>query len=93
MGVPARRRKPALAGLRFWAARSGLQRPAVALRELQGAGPVLTATLLAYVPELVETDSLQLSVLIGVAPFARDSGRSHRTRHVRGGRAIVRRVL
>ena len=63
------------------------------LRQLPGAGPVLTATLLAYVPELGEIDSPQLSALIGVAPFARDSGRSHRPRQVRGGRGIVRRVL
>lgn len=70
-----------------------LRRKAERLRELQGAGPVLTATLLAYVPELGEIESPQLSALVGVAPFARDSGRSHRTRHVRGGRSVVRHVL
>lgn len=70
-----------------------LHRKAARLRELQGAGPVLTATLLAYVPELGEIESPQLSALIGVAPFARDSGRSHHARHVRGGRGVVRHVL
>jgi len=70
-----------------------LRRKAARLRELQGAGPVLTATLLAYVPELGDIEDPQLSALIGVAPFAHDSGRTHRIRHVRGGRAIVRRVL
>lgn len=70
-----------------------LRRKATRLRELKGAGPVLTATLLAYVPELGEIESPQLSALIGVAPFARDSGRSHHARHVRGGRGVVRRVL
>ncbi|MEO5960910.1 MAG: transposase [Opitutaceae bacterium] len=70
-----------------------LRRKATRLRELQGAGPVLTATLLAYVPELGEIEAPQLSALVGVAPFARDSGRSHRTRHVRGGRGVVRHVL
>jgi len=70
-----------------------LRRKATRLRELQGAGPVLTATLLAYVPELGEIESPQLSALVGVAPFARDSGRSHRARHVRGGRGVVRHVL
>jgi transposase len=70
-----------------------LRRKAARLRELKGAGPVLTATLLAYVPELGEIESSQLSALIGVAPFARDSGRSHRARHVRGGRGVVRTVL
>jgi len=70
-----------------------LRRKAARLRELQGAGPVLTATLLAHVPELGEIESPQLSALIGVAPFAHDSGRRHRARHVRGGRAVVRHVL
>jgi transposase len=70
-----------------------LRRKAARLRELKGAGPVLAATLLAYVPELGEIESPQLSALIGVAPFARDSGRSHRARHVRGGRGVVRHVL
>lgn len=70
-----------------------LRRKAARLRELQGAGPVLTATLLAHVPELGEIESPQLSALIGVAPFAHDSGHSHRARHVRGGRAVVRHVL
>ena len=70
-----------------------LRRKAARLRELQGAGPVLVATLLAYVPELGEINSAQLSALIGVAPFARDSGHTHRPRHVRGGRGVVRHVL
>ena len=70
-----------------------LRRKAERLRELKGAGPVLTATLLAYVPELGDIASPQLSALIGVAPFARDSGRSQRARHVRGGRGAVRHVL
>ncbi|MGH8020366.1 MAG: transposase, partial [Opitutaceae bacterium] len=61
----------------------------VTLRELQGVGPVLAATLLAYVPELGQIDSPQLSALIGVAPFARDSGRILRPRHMRGGRAVT----
>jgi transposase len=45
------------------------------------------------VPELGQIDSAQLSALIGVAPFARDSGQTFRARHVRGGRAVVRHVL
>lgn len=63
------------------------------LRQLKGVGPVLAATLLAYVPELGQIEDKSLSALIGVAPFARDSGQSHRPRHVRGGRAVVRHVL
>jgi transposase len=70
-----------------------LRGKAARLRELQGVGPVLAATLLAYVPELGQIDSAQLSALIGVAPFARDSGQTSRKRHVRGGRRAVRNVL
>jgi transposase len=63
------------------------------LQQMQGVGPVLAATLLAYVPELGQIESAQLSALLGVAPFARDSGTSSKRRHVRGGRAVVRHVL
>ena len=70
-----------------------LRGKAARLRELKGVGPVLAATLLAYVPELGQIDSAQLSALIGVAPFARDSGKTSRPRHVRGGRGVVRHVL
>jgi transposase len=70
-----------------------LRGKAARLRELQGVGPVLAATLLAYVPELGQIDAAQLAALVGVAPFARDSGSSQRARHVRGGRGVVRHVL
>lgn len=70
-----------------------LRGKAARLRQLKGAGPVLAATLLAYVPELGAIEAPQLSALIGVAPFACDSGQSQRKRQVRGGRAVVRPVL
>jgi transposase len=63
------------------------------LQQMQGVGPVLAATLLAYVPELGEIESAQLSALLGVAPYARDSGTNSRPRHIRAGRAVVRHVL
>ena len=63
------------------------------LRELKGVGPVLAATLLAYVPELGTVPDNTISALVGVAPYARDSGKTNRPRHVRGGRAAVRHVL
>jgi transposase len=63
------------------------------LRQLKGVGPVLAATLLAYVPELGKIEDKSLSCLIGVAPFARDSGKGEARRRVRGGRATVRHVL
>jgi len=63
------------------------------LRQIKGVGPVLAATMLAYVPELGQISDRQLSALLGVAPYAKDSSQSSRPRHVRGGRHIVRRVL
>lgn len=70
-----------------------LRGKAARLRQLKGVGPVLAATLLAYVPELGQIEDKSLSALVGVAPFARDSGKASRARHVRGGRAVVRHVL
>jgi len=63
------------------------------LQQVKGVGPVLAATLLAHVPELGQIDSAKLSVLVGVAPFANDSGSARMARHIRGGRAVVRKVL
>jgi transposase len=70
-----------------------LNKKAARLRELKGVGPVLCATLLAYVPELGTIEDKSLSALIGVAPYARDSGKTNRKRFIRGGRAVVRHVL
>lgn len=70
-----------------------LRQKAARLQEMKGVGPVLAATLLAYVPELGKIESAKLSALIGVAPHPDDSGTTPRPRHVRGGRAQVRHVL
>jgi transposase len=58
-----------------------------------GAGPVLSHTLLALVPEIDQTDRRELASLIGVAPFDDDSGKRRGKRTIWGGRAEVRRVL
>jgi transposase len=63
------------------------------LQQIKGVGPVLAATLLAYVPELGKIESNPLSALIGVAPHPKDSGKTRAPRHVRGGRSQVRHVL
>lgn len=70
-----------------------LQAKAQRLQLVQGVGPVLAATLLAHVPELGTMSDKTLSALIGVAPYAKDTGTLHRPRHIRGGRHTVRRVL
>lgn len=63
------------------------------LQEMKGAGPVLAATLLAYLPELGTLPDPTISALVGVAPHAKDSGHARFPRHIRGGRAAVRHVL
>lgn len=58
-----------------------------------GIGPSTTRTLLAELPELGTLNRKQIAALVGVAPFARDSGtlKGHRT--IWGGRAPVRCAL
>lgn len=63
------------------------------LRELCGVGPVLAATLIAYLPELGRLDGKVISSLIGVAPHPKDSGRRRGRRSVAAGRGCVRHVL
>src|SRR3954447_7430076 len=63
------------------------------LRSIPGLGPVSSLTLIAALPELGSLDGGKLSALVGLAPFADDSGTRRGGRHVRGGRAVVRRVL
>jgi transposase len=63
------------------------------LRSIPGIGPVVSRTLLASLPELGTTDGGRLSALAGLAPYARDSGTLKGGRHIRGGRAEVRRAL
>lgn len=66
---------------------------AAALQTVSGIGPVTTASLLAYVPELGRLDRRQIAALVGVAPYNTDSGQTCGPRRIRGGRARIRRVL
>lgn len=70
-----------------------LKSKAERLRQMQGVGPILAATLLAYVPELGNLPDPTIAALVGVAPHPRDSGHAVLPRHIRGGRAAVRHVL
>ncbi len=63
------------------------------LRSIPGIGPVVSRTLLAALPELGVTDGGRLAALVGLAPYADDSGTLKGARHIRGGRADVRRML
>jgi transposase len=63
------------------------------LQSIPGLGPVSRLTLLAALPELGSLEGGKIAALVGLAPFADDSGTRRGGRHVRGGRAAVRRIL
>lgn len=63
------------------------------LQSVPGVGPVLSATLIAEMPEMGTLDRRQIAALVGVAPLNRDSGNFHGHRSIWGGRAHVRAVL
>lgn len=74
-------------------AHPALHAKAERMQQLQGVGPVLATTLVAYLPELGEEEDKRIAALVGVAPHAHDSGETSRPRHARGGRVEVRNVL
>lgn len=63
------------------------------LRSASGIGPVASATLIATLPELGHLSRRQIAALVGVAPMAKDSGRSKGRRRIQGGRFEIRRVM
>ncbi|RMF62282.1 MAG: IS110 family transposase [Bacteroidetes bacterium] len=63
------------------------------LQSLPGIGPVVSATLLAELPELGRLSPPQIAALVGVAPLNNDSGRRRGRRRIWGGRVPVRCVL
>ena len=70
-----------------WQAREDL------LRSVPGIGPQTARVLIAQVPELGHLSHRALAALVGVAPFAQESGRHRGVRTIRGGRAAVRAAL
>jgi transposase len=71
----------------LWCAKEDL------LRSVPGVGPTVAFTLLAELPELGTLTGREISALVGVAPFARDSGTLRGKRVIWGGRASVRTSL
>ena len=63
------------------------------LRGVKGIGPVTSITLIADLPELGIANRKEISALVGVAPFNRDSGAFRGRRSIWGGRAHVRSTL
>lgn len=70
-----------------WQARNEL------LTSVPSIGAVTSSTLIARVPELGRLTGKAIAALIGVAPFAVDSGKYKGQRKIWGGRADVRTAL
>ena len=63
------------------------------LQSTNGIGPVVSATLIAQLPELGRLNRREIAALVGVAPMSNDSGNRKGRRRVQGGRFEIRRVL
>lgn len=63
------------------------------LQGVAGIGRVAAATLIAELPELGRLNRRQICALVGVAPYANDSGASRGRRRIVGGRFELRRTL
>lgn len=63
------------------------------LQSVPGIGAVVSATLLGELPELGKLSSKELAALVGLAPFACESGRWRGRRQIKGGRRQVRKAL
>jgi transposase len=70
-----------------------MQRKLDVLTSVPGVGRVTAISLLAQLPELGVLNEKQISALVGVCPFNRDSGTLRGKRTIWGGRARVRAAL
>jgi len=71
----------------LWRAREDL------LTSVPGIGPQTARMLIARLTELGALSAKEIAALVGLAPFAQESGRWRGGRRIRGGRADVRTAL
>ena len=69
------------------------QAKAQLLQSVPSVGPVIATTLLARLPELGSLGRKEITALVGLAPYSRDSGTMRGRRCIWGGRSDVRAVL
>ncbi len=69
------------------------QHKAQLMTSVPGVGRVTAVTLLAELPELGALPRREISALVGVCPYSRDSGKYRGRRTIWGGRAVVRATL
>ncbi|OWS75204.1 hypothetical protein CBW22_13085 [Pantoea sp. VS1] len=63
------------------------------LEKVKGIGPVTQAAILSQLPELGQLSRRQISALVGVCPYDRDSGQLRGKRVIWGGRSGLRATL
>lgn len=63
------------------------------LIKVEGIGEITALTLLTQLPELGLFSSKEITALVGIAPYCRDSGQKTGRRQIFGGRQLVRSVL
>lgn len=63
------------------------------LKSIRGVGSVVAAGIIADLPELGTLNAKQITALVGLAPYNRDSGTLRGKRTIWGGRACVRSML
>jgi transposase len=77
----------AMKGSPAWRAKEEL------LTSVPGVGPVITRTLVAELPKLGQLGPKQITPLVGLAPFTRQSGKWRGKSFIGGGRTAVRAAI
>lgn len=62
-------------------------------KTMKGVGNILSAKLVATLPELGILNQREIAALVGLAPINRDSGKQRGRRTIWGGRAMIRKAL
>ena len=65
----------------------------VRLQSVPGVGPKVARSLIVDLPELGQLDRRRISSLVGLAPYANDSGQKQGKRSIHGGRSAPRTML
>lgn len=66
---------------------------AIKIQRICGIGPITTACILAYIPEIGTLKKNEITALVGLAPYNKDSGKNKGKRSISGGREKVRNAL
>jgi transposase len=70
-----------------------LKAKAKAISSVNSVGEKTTMSLLAALPELGKANRREIAALVGVAPFANDSGTIKKRRRTTAGRSVAKRML